>query len=57
MTLRKLAGGVYIDTADDSLHLSLPEILEANGWEDTPENREELAAAALRVYGKLEVDE
>jgi hypothetical protein len=45
----KLAPGVYV-TDDGALHLDLGEMLEANGWTDTPENREMLTRAAHDVF-------
>jgi hypothetical protein len=52
--MRKLAGGVYVDS-DNALHIVMKELLEANGYEDTPHNREMLLAAAQEVFGPLNV--
>jgi hypothetical protein len=35
---------------DGALHLDIREMLEANGWTDTPENREMLTRAAHDVF-------
>ncbi len=40
--MRKLRPGFYTDDQGD-LHLDIPEILNALGVEDTPENRQEAA--------------
>jgi hypothetical protein len=43
----RIAPGVYV--IDGALHLNLKEMLEANGYPDTPENREVLTRAAHDV--------
>jgi hypothetical protein len=58
MTLRKLCPGAW--AADDgTLHLDVGELLEANGYADTPANRDAVAAAArqLAIAEGLEVFE
>jgi hypothetical protein len=57
--LTKLGEGVYVDEEDGSLHLDLPELCVANGYEPTPENQDALGAAALLVFGDtpIEVEE
>lgn len=40
--------GVYV-TEDGTLHLDITEMLEANGWPDTPENRDTLTRVAHAV--------
>lgn len=54
----RLAPGVYDDNAG-GLHLVISEMLEANGWPDTPENRETLERAARDVFAaaKIQVNE
>ena len=53
----RLAPGVY-DDGEGTLHLDLPELLVANGYADTPENRAMVIAAARQVFGDaLEVSE
>jgi hypothetical protein len=47
--MRRIAPGVYDDGAG-VMHLDLAEILEDNGFEDTPENRERLRNAARRLF-------
>jgi len=55
--VRRLAPGVY-DDGDGGMHLVLPELLAANGYADTPANREAMVAAARQVFGDgLEVDD
>lgn len=44
-TWTKVTAGVYAD-ADDGMHLVIPELLEANGYADTPANRATVEAAA-----------
>jgi hypothetical protein len=45
---RRIAPGIYA-AEEGTMLLSLPELLEANGFPDTPENRDVLAAAAVRI--------
>lgn len=53
--MRCLAAGVYDDGAG-GLHLDVGELLAANGWPDTPKNRDELVRAAERLFAhRLEV--
>jgi hypothetical protein len=48
--LRQLAPGVYADDDEDgSLHLDLPEMCTANGFEPTAENQAALQRAALSL--------
>jgi hypothetical protein len=54
---RRLAPGVYDDGAG-GLHIDVPELLAANGWPDTAENRDQVEAAARKMFGPtLEVHE
>lgn len=58
-TWHRLAPGVYDDDAG-VLHLDLPEMLAANGWPNTAENRATLEQAAREVFktaGVIVVDE
>jgi hypothetical protein len=48
MKLRRLAPGVY-DDDEGGLHIAVVELLEANGYDDTPENRQKLIDAARDV--------
>ena len=41
---KQLAPGVYVDE-HGAMHIVMPELLAANGYADTPENRETLIAA------------
>lgn len=50
--LDRLQPGVYVDAAG-VLHLMVPELLEANGFQDTPANRETLTAAAMECFDDL----
>jgi len=54
----RLAPGVYDDNAG-GIHLFISEMLEANGWPDTPENRATLEHAAREVFdaAKISVNE
>jgi len=55
--VKRIAAGVYDDGAG-GMHLVLPELLDAHGYADTPENRATLIDAARYVFGAaLEVDE
>ena len=49
-TWRRLGAGVYDDGAG-AVHLVLTEMLEGNGWPDTPANRVALERAAKEVFG------
>lgn len=44
---RKIAPGVY--ERDGEMHLDIPELLRANGYADTPENRETMIQAAEEI--------
>lgn len=46
----RLAPGVY-DDRRGGLHIVVPELLAGAGYMDTPENREQLLAAAADVFG------
>lgn len=46
----RLAPGVY-DDGEGGLHLVLGELLEAHGYDDTQENRDQLIAAARGIFG------
>lgn len=50
--LDRLAAGVYVDAAG-TLHLSVPELLEHHGYQDTPSNRETLVKAAVECFDDL----
>lgn len=52
--MKRLMPGVYDDEAG-GLHLDIAEFLDANGYVDTPENRETLIAAARDAYGSITV--
>jgi hypothetical protein len=52
----RLAPGVYDDNRG-GLHLLLPEFLAANGYADTPENRQTLIEAARDAFGAITVEE
>jgi hypothetical protein len=57
VSVTRLGPGVY-DDGDGGLHLALGELLEANGYPDTPANREALVEAARDIFGiKLTVVE
>jgi hypothetical protein len=49
-TWTRIAPGVYDDHAG-GLHMVLPELLLANGYADTPENRETLLNVAREIFG------
>lgn len=48
---RRLAPGVY--SLAGELHIDVPELLEAQGYADTPENRDTVADAARAIAKKL----
>ena len=50
---KKLAPGVYVQ-ADGTLHLFVNEMLEANGYADTPENRQTLIDAAREMAATIQ---
>lgn len=50
--MHRLAPGVY-DDGDGTLHLDVPELLEAHGYADTPANRDTLIAAAQEAFSDL----
>lgn len=52
--LHQIAPGVY-DDGQGAMHLDLPELLRANGYTDTPENRETLIEAAREMMGSAKV--
>ena len=57
MSVDRLGPGVY-DDGEGGLHLVLGELLEANGYVDTPANRQALIEAARDIFGlKLTVVE
>lgn len=49
----KLAPGVYVEHATETLHLQVDELLEANGIADTPANRERIVKAARDCFSQL----
>jgi hypothetical protein len=48
----KICPGVY-DDGHGTMHLDLAELLEANGYEDTPRNREMLFRTAAQAFAQL----
>ena len=48
--MKRIAPGVY-DDGDGGMHLDIAEMLEGNGFADTPENRAMLEAAAREMFG------
>lgn len=52
--LHQIAPGVY-DDGQGAIHLDLPEMLRANGYADTPENRHRLIDAARETMGSANV--
>lgn len=50
-----LAPGVWVD-ADEGLHLDLPAMCEAAGFEPTEENKATLIEAARKVYAGVEIE-
>lgn len=50
--LERLTDGVYADQAG-GLHIVVPELLEANGYADTPETRTTVVAAAREAFADL----
>jgi hypothetical protein len=52
--MKRLAPGVY-DDEQGGLHLDIAEFLDANGYADTPENRDTLINAAREAYGNITV--
>jgi hypothetical protein len=44
--------GVYVD-GHGALHLFIPEMLEANGYSDTPENRDMMVKMAQELAAKM----
>jgi len=46
--LTRIAPGVYVDV-DGGMHLVVAELLVANGYVDTPENRETVVAATRKI--------
>jgi hypothetical protein len=53
--LTPVAIGVYADERG-TMHLFVGELLEANGYADTPENREQLTQAARDMMAQLYPD-
>jgi hypothetical protein len=53
--LRRIAPGVY-DDADGGMHLVLGEMLTANGYPDTPENRQQLIDAVAEAFPGIPVE-
>jgi hypothetical protein len=53
---RQLMPGVYVGLGG-GLHIVLPEFLAANGYVDTPENRQTLIAAAREAFGAITVED
>lgn len=49
--MKKIAPGVYAG-ADGTLHLVIPELLRANGYADTPANRDQVARAARELFAE-----
>lgn len=58
--MKRLEPGVYVDD-EGALHLVLPEMLDAAGYADTPENRATLIDVAQAMFAEqgipVEVDE
>jgi ribosomal protein S27AE len=54
--MKRLMPGVY-DDEQGGLHLDVAEMLVANGWADTPENRATLLEAAREAFGPAKVTE
>lgn len=55
--MKRLAPGVY-DDDEGGLHLDVGELLAANGWPDTPENRDTIVRAGQHMFGdRVEVTE
>jgi hypothetical protein len=57
VNLIKLGEGVYVDEEDGSLHLDLPELCVAAGYEPTLENQETVQAAALLMFDGAKFEE
>lgn len=49
--MKRIAPGLWIDD-QDTLHISVPEILDAFGWPDNAHNREMVAEAARERFAK-----
>lgn len=47
--MEKIAPGVYIDN-DNELHLDVPQLLAAHGYEDNEANRQAVIRAAINVF-------
>jgi hypothetical protein len=50
--MKCLQPGVY-DDEQGGLHINAGELLRANGWPDTPTNREVLVGEAVRLFQSL----
>jgi len=50
--LRCLEPGIYTDDKG-GMHIDVPELLEAKGYDDTPANRETLTKAALDMVREM----
>lgn len=51
--MKRLQPGVYHDEQGGGLHIHAGELLRANGWPDTPTNREVLIGEAVRMFQSL----
>lgn len=51
---RKLGPGVYVDESRSppDLHIDVPELLQANGYADTPQNRELMTQVAREIVAE-----
>jgi hypothetical protein len=49
--VKRISIGAYIDD-QGALHLSIPELLEAGGIADTPENRQSLMDYAKKFFAE-----
>jgi hypothetical protein len=47
--MERIAPGIYLD-GDHDLHLDLPELLAAHGYERTPENERAAIRAAVNIF-------
>lgn len=53
-SMQRLKPGIYHDGAG-GLHIDVTEMLRANGWPDTPANRDAIEQAARDMFGTIEV--
>lgn len=49
--MQQLVPGAYAD-GDGALHVVVDELLEANGYANTPENRQALELAAREIFAR-----